>query len=152
MSWPLMSMVKPDLPPLLPVQVIKPGRVTTPFGVSGSWMLGWHPGDDWNGYEQDLGDPVRSSCSGTVVSGNWGRDYGNHVIIAKGNGRRVAFCHLASKRVKIGQKIKAGDVLGVVGMTGNTTGPHCHVEERVPPWRYSKACVRKPTYEKIPGG
>ncbi len=80
------------------------------------------------------GTPVVSAASGTVIkaySGGWGGGYGNHVMIDHGNGMMTVYAHLSSVGVSTGQSVSAGQVIGRVGNTGQSTGPHLHFEVRI---------------------
>jgi len=79
------------------------------------------------------GSAVNAPVSGTVIGINPGAGaWGNQVVIDAGNGRQVAFNHLSGfGKIKKGQAIKAGDVLGQVGSTGQTTGSHLDMEATV---------------------
>jgi murein DD-endopeptidase MepM/ murein hydrolase activator NlpD len=122
------------------------GRVTTPYGVPGSWAAGHHTGDDW---ACATGTHVRTTWSGPVVATNaWGAAYGNHVIqeiTVNGETRRQAFCHLQSIEVRVGQMLHPGDWIGRADSTGNVTGPHVHLEQRTAPYGYANHDV-KPVY------
>jgi len=114
---------------------IKNGKITTPYGVRGShWAAGYHTGTD---FAANVGTQIRATKGGAVVfsgySGGWGQAYGYHVIISSyHNGKMIRhmYAHLSSRKVVAGQRVKAGDVIGLSGNTGNTTGPHLHYEER----------------------
>lgn len=75
------------------------------------------------------GTPIYATANGTVkVSGNLGNGYGNHVIINHGYGYETLYGHMFRIKVSKGQKVKRGEVIGWVGSTGKSTGPHCHYE------------------------
>ena len=132
---------------------IPPYKITTPFGKRGSWAAGYHTGDDYstNGKQ---GVPVKAARGGVVSStGNvWGASYGNHVVVghprAPGGAIRVGYCHLSSIKVKAGQKVRKGQILGYSGNTGNSTGPHLHYEERRSPYGYYNH--RTPVFNRQP--
>lgn len=63
--------------------------------------------------------------------------FGNYISIEQEDGIRALYCHLESFKVKVGDKIKAGDVIGIEGMTGNATGVHLHLELRKSPYKSS---------------
>lgn len=81
-----------------------------------------------NGY----GDTVVASASGKVKKiGNLGnKSYGKYVYIDHGNGWETRYAHLSNIRVKKGQKVHAGQPIGNVGSSGNSTSPHLHFEEK----------------------
>ncbi len=75
------------------------------------------------------GTPIYATANGTVeTAGNTGNGYGNHVVINNGYGYETLFGHMYRVKVKPGQKVKRGEVIGWVGSTGKSTGPHCHYE------------------------
>ena len=70
-------------------------------------------------------------AAGTVISAKYEGSYGNLVKIDHGNGVETWYAHTSKMYVKAGQKVEAGDVIAAVGSTGNSTGPHLHLEIRV---------------------
>ncbi len=77
------------------------------------------------------GTPIYATANGTVeVAGNTGNGYGNHVVINHGYGYGTLYGHMFKVKVRAGQKVKRGEVIGYVGSTGKSTGPHCHYEVR----------------------
>jgi murein DD-endopeptidase MepM/ murein hydrolase activator NlpD len=129
-----------------------PGRgVTTPFGRPGSlWAAGYHTGDD---YAAPVGTRVVATRAGRVIAAGWntwGAAYGQQVIVET-DGIRHLYAHLSSLSVRTGDRVALGQELGRVGVTGNTTGPHCHYEERRAPYGYFDH--RRPVFNKTaPGG
>jgi murein DD-endopeptidase MepM/ murein hydrolase activator NlpD len=113
-----------------------PGHtVTTPWGIPGSWAAGRHTGQD---YAANTGTPVLAAAPGTVLHvgyGGWGPAYGLHVILDHGQ-VQSGYMHLSTTAVRPGQRVEAGDRVGKVGTTGNSTGPHLHYEERTAPYTY----------------
>lgn len=100
--------------------------VTSPFGprqdptgMSGSY----HDGIDFAG---PSGSPIMASKSGQVVAAEFQSSAGNHVIIKHDNGYYSYYLHLSSTYVSVGQNVAAGEVLGGMGTTGNSTGVHLH--------------------------
>ena len=108
-----------------------PYPITTPFGVPGSWAAGQHTGDD---YACPAGTPVVACVAGTVVACAWDDSYGWYVELET-DGIRHRYCHLSSEPT-VGGQVAEGQQVGVSGSTGNSTGPHVHLEERVAPWSY----------------
>ena len=75
------------------------------------------------------GTPIYATADGTVTTaGSTGNGYGNHVVINHGYGYETLFGHMVRVKVSAGQTIKRGEVIGWVGSTGKSTGPHCHYE------------------------
>ncbi len=75
------------------------------------------------------GTPIYATADGTVsVAGNKGNGYGNHVIINHGYGYETLYGHMVKVKANSGQKVSRGEVIGWVGSTGKSTGPHCHYE------------------------
>jgi murein DD-endopeptidase MepM/ murein hydrolase activator NlpD len=77
------------------------------------------------------GTPIYATANGTVeVAGNTGNGYGNHVVINHGYGYGTLYGHMFKVKARVGEKVKRGEVIGYVGSTGKSTGPHCHYEVR----------------------
>ena len=120
---------------LVAVPVRKPviGEVdmSSPFGMRMDPFLGRpaiHTGIDLRG---EVGEPVRATATGHVsIAGREG-GYGNMVEIDHGNGLATRYGHLSVISVKIGQLVRIGEVVGKIGSTGRSTGPHLHYETRV---------------------
>jgi murein DD-endopeptidase MepM/ murein hydrolase activator NlpD len=75
------------------------------------------------------GTPIYATANGTVTTGgNSGNGYGNHVIIDHGYGYETLYGHMVRVKTGPGTKVKRGEVIGWVGSTGKSTGPHCHYE------------------------
>jgi murein DD-endopeptidase MepM/ murein hydrolase activator NlpD len=75
------------------------------------------------------GTPIYATADGTVTtSGNSGNGFGNHVIINHGYGYETLYGHMVRVKASNGAKVKRGEVIGWVGSTGKSTGPHCHYE------------------------
>ncbi|WP_052848182.1 peptidoglycan DD-metalloendopeptidase family protein [Streptomyces avicenniae] len=117
-------------------------RIGTAYGVRGSWSAGYHTGDD---YPAPTGTPVVAVRSGTIAwSDGDGGSYGTWIGLNADNGRLYVYCHLSHRAVGKGDKVKAGQQLGKVGVTGNTTGPHLHFEDRPKGGGYASG--RKPAW------
>ncbi|MBO8129283.1 MAG: M23 family metallopeptidase [Peptococcaceae bacterium] len=106
-------------------------RVTSGFGsrvdpVEG--IDGFHYGLDVG---CAMGTPVVAAADGEVVFAGKAGNYGNLVKIDHGNGYETRYAHLWRIKVRYGQKVKAGKVIGYVGSTGKSTGPHLHFEIRL---------------------
>ena len=88
----------------------------------------WHTGID---LPEPLGTPVYSARSGEVVWAGWRDGYGFLVTVAHGDGERSLYAHLSRIDVRVGVSIGEGVRVGLVGATGDATGPHLHFEVRV---------------------
>ena len=87
-----------------------------------------HTGLDLHG---ETGDPVRATADGTVTAAGWSGGYGRVIDITHGNGMVTRYGHLSSIDVRVGQSVRTGRIIGKVGSTGRSTGPHLHYETRV---------------------
>ena len=75
------------------------------------------------------GTPIYATADGRVTtSGNTANGYGNHVVINHGYGYETLYGHMVRVKARSGENIKRGEVIGWVGSTGKSTGPHCHYE------------------------
>ena len=127
--------------------VIGEVEFTSGFGVRSDPFLGrpaMHTGLD---FRAATGDPVRATANGKVIASGWMGGYGRMVEIDHGNGLSTRYGHLSEIHVKIGDVIKIGQVIGAVGSTGRSTGPHLHYETRidgdaVDPQKFLRAGVR----------
>jgi murein DD-endopeptidase MepM/ murein hydrolase activator NlpD len=127
--------------------VIGEVEFTSGFGVRSDPFLGrpaMHTGLDFRGA---TGDPARVTANGKVVSAGWSGGYGRMVEVDHGNGLSTRYGHLSEINVKVGEIVKLGQVIGLVGSTGRSTGPHLHYETRidgeaVDPQKFLRAGVR----------
>lgn len=85
-----------------------------------------HPGLD---FAAPQGTPIYATADGVVTTaGNTNNGYGIHVVIDHGYGYETLYGHMVRAKAKVGQRVKRGDLIGYVGSTGKSTGPHCHYE------------------------
>ncbi len=87
----------------------------------------FHEGMD---FSSPIGTPVYATGNGTVTNASWKSQYGNLIEIAHGYNYTTRYAHLSEILVKPGQNVKRGDLIGKVGNTGKSTGPHLHYEVR----------------------
>lgn len=105
-------------------------HLTGRFGdISGLWRT-VHTGLD---FAAPTGTPIRAVAKGVVVSTGYDGSYGNKTIVRLSTGTELWYCHQSAYKVKPGDKVKPGQLIGLVGATGNTTGPHLHLEVRPSP-------------------
>jgi murein DD-endopeptidase MepM/ murein hydrolase activator NlpD len=105
-------------------------HLTSRFGECSSLWSSCHTGLDFAAPD---GTPIRSVAAGTVKEVGYAGAYGNQTIISAKDGTEVWYCHQSTTDVQPGQQVSAGQVIGAVGSTGNTTGPHLHLEVRPRP-------------------
>ncbi|MCY1074544.1 peptidoglycan DD-metalloendopeptidase family protein [Archangium lansingense] len=119
-------------------------RVTYRFGVRNRrYQAGFHTGDD---YAARTGTPVIAVRAGRIAWSNGaGRAYGNWIGLKADNGRVYVYCHLSARAVNTRALVKAGQVIGRVGATGRTTGPHLHFEDH-PAGRFRYGQCREPSW------
>jgi murein DD-endopeptidase MepM/ murein hydrolase activator NlpD len=98
------------------------GQNINPF--SGQYYI--HKGIDISTYRS--GDPVVSTANGQVVTIDYDENFGNYILIKHTHGYYTRYAHLLSARVRLGQRVQQGDVIGYIGNTGLSTGPHLHYE------------------------
>ena len=101
------------------------GVLTSPFGMRWGRM---HEGIDIGAAQ---GTPIYAAATGTVIYAGWESGYGNLTVIDHGNGLATAYGHQSRLAVSSGQKVSRGQLIGYVGSTGHSTGPHLHFEVRV---------------------
>lgn len=113
------------------VAVVPGYRISTPYGKPGGWSGGKHGGVD---YAAPTGATVVAPWSGRITGLSWGNAYGIQVVIdfdklPDGSpGLWGVIAHMSRKVVSAGQRVRAGQKIGEVGSTGNSTGPHAHFE------------------------
>ena len=95
--------------------------------LNNQWYI--HKGIDFSTYRS--GDPVMATASGQIVNVGFDSNYGNFVIIKHNHGIYTRYAHLSNYRVKKGQLVEQGFVIGYVGNTGISTGPHLHYEVHI---------------------
>jgi murein DD-endopeptidase MepM/ murein hydrolase activator NlpD len=116
----------PDLWPVM-------GPITSSFGqredpITGNGEGEFHPGID---ISAPIGTPVRATAEGIVKSARMENGYGREVVLDNGHGVETCYGHMSGFAVMAGQTVVRGQVIGYVGMSGRTTGPHLHYEVRI---------------------
>lgn len=101
------------------------GTITSRFGTRSS---GYHTGLD---IANTIGTPIKPAATGTVTYAGWKGSYGNLVIVSHGDGIETYYAHCSKIYVSVGQEVLPEDTIATVGSTGNSTGPHLHLEIRV---------------------
>ena len=112
------------------ITLIRPisGTITSRFGVSSRIRSSNHTGLD---ISAPTGTQIKAAAAGTVsFAGNKG-SFGNMIAINHGNGVQTHYCHCSKLYASVGQSVSQGEVIAAVGSTGNSTGPHLHLEVRI---------------------
>ena len=101
------------------------GPITSPYGMRWGSL---HPGIDIGA---GTGTPIRAAAAGRVIVAGYSGGYGNLIVVDHGNGIATAYAHQSSLAASAGQRVGQGQVIGYVGSTGFSTGPHLHFEVRI---------------------
>lgn len=112
------------------INLIRPvsGIITSRFGVGSSIRRSSHTGLD---IATSTGTPIVAAASGTVTFSGWKGSYGNMIVVSHGNGVQTYYGHCNKLYVSAGTSVTQGQTIATVGSTGNSTGPHLHLEVRV---------------------
>jgi murein DD-endopeptidase MepM/ murein hydrolase activator NlpD len=120
------------IPAIQPVSNRDLDRIASGFGMRIDPVYGtvkMHKGLDFTAPQ---GTPIYATGNGTVeLAGESGDGYGNHVVINHGYGYETLYGHMLKVKVSPGQKVERGEVIGWVGSSGKSTGPHCHYEVHI---------------------
>jgi murein DD-endopeptidase MepM/ murein hydrolase activator NlpD len=118
-----------SIPAIQPISNKQLTRIGSGFGIRIDPVYKvprMHEGCD---FTAPLGTPIYATGNGTVTTLEYGdRGYGNFVMITHGYGYQTLYGHMSRVKTKRGQQVKRGDIIGYVGSTGKSTGPHCHYE------------------------
>lgn len=104
------------------------GRISSHFGYRKDPFhkrKALHTGID---FSARTGTPVITTADGVIKSAGWRKGYGKCIVVQHKSGYKTLYGHLSKINVKAGQKVKSGDMIGKVGSTGRSTGPHLHYE------------------------
>ena len=114
----------------LGITLIKPisGTITSKFGAGSSIRRSSHTGLD---ISAPKGTALKAAASGTVTFSGYKGSYGNMIVISHGNGVQTYYAHCSALYLSAGASVSQGQVIAAVGSTGNSTGPHLHLEVRV---------------------
>jgi murein DD-endopeptidase MepM/ murein hydrolase activator NlpD len=131
----------PSLWPIMGAITSSFGEREDPFNGEGAF----HAGVDISG---TFGEPVRATADGTVEVASMASGYGREILLNHGNGIETLYGHLSGFGVTAGQQVRRGQVIGYVGMSGRSTGPHLHYEVRihstpVNPYHYLRETVQQ---------
>lgn len=107
---------------------IKPNKITSKFGLRTDpfrRISSFHTGIDIRG---NFGEPIFAAADGEVILAEYSGGHGNYIIINHSDKYETRYAHLAKIDVLVGEKVKKGQIIGSVGSTGRSTGPHLHYE------------------------
>jgi murein DD-endopeptidase MepM/ murein hydrolase activator NlpD len=126
------SIVSTSDPSFMPTMWAHLGKINNEFGFRrnpfGGRNYEFHPGMDIDG---ERGDTVIAPANGTILKAGWTGGYGNMIEIDHGNGLTTRYGHLSKIEVQVGDAIQRGQLIGLIGSTGRSTGPHLHYELRL---------------------
>ncbi|MBD3948043.1 M23 family metallopeptidase [Nocardioides ganghwensis] len=101
--------------------------ISAGFGLTGPLWEAEHGGQD---FSAGAGEPLVAVAGGVVTEVAYAGPYGLRTILELPDGTEVWYCHQTDATVAVGQRVEVADVIGSVGSTGNSTGPHLHLEVR----------------------
>lgn len=112
------------------LNLIRPitGSISSRFGSVSRIRVSQHTGLD---IAAPTGTPIKVAASGTVTFAGTHKSYGKLLVVSHGNGIETYYGHCSKLYVSAGEQVKQGDVIAAVGSTGNSTGPHLHLEIRI---------------------
>ena len=102
-------------------------RLSATFGLSSYLWSTVHTGLD---FAAPSGTPLLAVANGTITEVGYDGSYGNKTVLTLEDGTEIWYAHQSTMNVSVGQSVTGGDVIGTVGSTGNSTGPHLHLEVR----------------------
>jgi murein DD-endopeptidase MepM/ murein hydrolase activator NlpD len=102
-------------------------RISATFGASSYLWSSVHTGLDMSA---PSGTPIRAIANGTITETGYDGSYGNKTVVTLEDGTEIWYCHQSTMNVSVGQTVEPGQAIGAVGSTGNSTGPHLHLEVR----------------------
>jgi murein DD-endopeptidase MepM/ murein hydrolase activator NlpD len=106
-------------------------RLTSDYGMRTHPVLGGRRNHKGVDLAAPTGTPIYATADGFVSKAEWFSSYGKYVSIEHGANLQTRFAHMSDIAVKAGSRVKKGDIIGYVGTTGRSTGPHLHYEVRI---------------------
>ncbi|MGH6787083.1 MAG: M23 family metallopeptidase [Novosphingobium sp.] len=117
-----------SIPSLMPVDS---PAMTSGYGMRTHPVLGGRRGHKGIDLASPTGTPIRATADGTVSRADWYSSYGLYVSLEHGGDIETRYGHMSRLNVAAGQTVKKGEIIGYVGSTGRSTGPHLHYEVRI---------------------
>ena len=130
---------------------INGARLSSGYGMRKHPILGYNKLHQGTDFAARRGTPVMASGSGTVERASWFGAYGKYVRIRHNSTYKTAYAHLSKfgRNIKAGRKVKQGQIIGYVGSTGRSTGPHLHYEVLVNNKRINSQRLKLPSGKKL---
>ena len=117
-----------SIPSLMPVEGV---RLSSDYGMRIHPVLGGRRGHKGVDLAGPTGTPIHAAADGVVSRADWFSSYGLYVSLEHGGSLQTRYGHMSRLNVAAGQRVHKGDVIGYVGSTGRSTGPHLHYEVRI---------------------
>ena len=130
---------------------INGARLSSGYGMRKHPILGYNKLHQGTDFAARRGTPVMASGSGTVERASWFGAYGKYVRIRHNSTYKTAYAHLSKfgRNIKAGRKVRQGQIIGYVGSTGRSTGPHLHYEVLVNNKRINSQRLKLPSGKKL---
>ena len=117
-----------SIPSRMPVDGV---RLSSDYGMRTHPVLGGRRGHKGVDLAGPTGTPIRATADGVVSRAEWFSSYGLYISLEHGGSLQTRYGHMSRLNVAAGQRVRKGDVIGYVGSTGRSTGPHLHYEVRI---------------------
>ena len=132
---------------------INGARLSSSFGLRKHPILGYNKLHQGTDFAAPKGTPIMASGSGTIEMASWNGAYGKYVRIRHNSTYKTAYAHLSrfGKNIRRGAKVQQGQIIGYVGSTGRSTGPHLHYEVLIKNKRVNSQNLKLPSGKNLTG-
>ena len=132
---------------------INGARLSSKFGMRKHPILGYNKMHKGTDFAARRGTPIMASGSGVVVKARWFGAYGKYIRIRHNSTYKTAYAHLSKfgRGIKEGKKVRQGQIIGYVGSTGRSTGPHLHYEVLIRNKRVNSQKLKLPSGKILKG-
>jgi len=132
---------------------INGARLSSSFGLRKHPILGYNKLHQGTDFAAPKGTPIMASGSGTIEMASWNGAYGKYVRIRHSSTYKTAYAHLSrfGKNIRRGAKVQQGQIIGYVGSTGRSTGPHLHYEVLIKNKRVNSQNLKLPSGKNLTG-
>lgn len=118
-----------SIPAIQPVSNKNLDRISSGFGIRIDPVLKINKAHEGLDFTAPMGTPIYATAEGRVKDAGFSTGgFGNRVVISHGNGYETVYGHMVKVKARVGEMVKRGEVIGYVGTSGKSTGPHCHYE------------------------